>query len=1033
MAIRRYTAVCASLIVVAAALHLWWPSASSAAIVIAGIASAAAVVVGVRVYRPRRAGAWWLLAAAALVNAVARVVYDLLPGEAGSFKPWMWIVWLMHLAMLGLLAVGTMALAPSTLHGASATIDLAIIVLGAGLLAGVLIAIPYASRPGGGDLWRAARIGYVFRDVLVLAVIIHIATSVRWSRSVAWLLAGLSGLVVYDVLLRLGRLHGESLTGTAVDLLWLLFFVGIAFAALSRSMVTFDTPTAHPGEVAPMRIGLVAVAALIPSAVLLIELLQQPPWYQPLIVGAATLIVVLALARVAAVAAQLRRHLRGERVLREAVTELTTIRETAALAPMLQRLVAQLIGPGTPCQVTLVSHPRASLPGIQHTDGMALSADSPARGTTVEIPLATDRPATEHTSVRGDADGVDVADSPTTMRLVLQTGRATLDALRPRLEVLGAQAGFALERIRLNDDNTRHVSESYFRTLVRNSTDVILIVNSDDTVRYASPSAAAVFGSRPLIGAAIVDLISAVDRPAARRLLEDTRNHGAEADTDISALGRAVGGADWSIDAVSGPPTRVEVNCRDLRDDSSIRGLVLTLHNVTQQRALERELEYRAFHDPLTGLANRVPFTKRLHELTDGAVERRRLTAVLYADIDDLKLVNDALGHDAGDAVLSAVGDRLREFVAEYDAPQHCLAARLSGDEFAVQIDDIGDRRRAGESARRLVEILGQPIRIGGQEVTCSASVGVATTADAATGADLLRNADLALYAVKRIGKGQWRYYQPSMRSAVMARLEVRTRLERAIDDDALALYYQPIVSLPGGHPVGYEALLRWRHPTRGLLTPGDFIDVAEESGLIIPIGDWVMSTAIDTAKASGTGIADPPYVSVNVSARQFRNPGFTSTVERLLSRAGLRPQRLALEITESLLLRDDHGVWQELNDLRSLGVRVAIDDFGTGYSALSYLRDVPLDAIKLDRSFTQSMTNSPQQRDLVHGIVGLADVVGLDVVAEGIETELERDVAAAVGCRFGQGFLFGPPLPAPDILGWADPAQRAFNSPTSE
>jgi diguanylate cyclase (GGDEF)-like protein len=388
-------------------------------------------------------------------------------------------------------------------------------------------------------------------------------------------------------------------------------------------------------------------------------------------------------------------------------------------------------------------------------------------------------------------------------------------------------------------------------------------------------------------------------------------------------------------------------------------------------------------------------------------------------DLDDLKLVNDALGHETGDALLSAVGDRLRSFVAGYGGPNNSMAARLGGDEFAVLLAGVANDAAADAAAGRLLAALAQPVHVGGHEVTCGASVGVATTAqDADTGPDLLRNADLALYSAKNVGKGRWRHYESWMRSTVMARLEVRSSLERAIEDDALVVEYQPIVALEDGRPAGFEALLRWEHPSRGRLSPDQFIDVAEESGLIAPIGEWVMRTAMEAARSWGMA-DDAPYVGINVSARQFRSPGFTATVKRLIAQSGLRPDRVTLEITESLLLRDDDSVWQDLQNLRRFGVRIAIDDFGTGYSALSYLRHVPLDVVKLDRSFIQSMAASVQQRELVQGIVGLADVLGLQVIAEGVETEHERDLAARIGCAYGQGFLFSPALPVDSAHRW--------------
>ena len=1062
MQIRRVAAVYAGLVIAATALHLWFMPASSAGVVVIGLASAGAVVYGVHRYRPVRATSWWLLAWAVFINAAARVVYDMLPGAVGTLKPWSWIVWALHLAMLVLLIAGALGLARSTLRGASAAIDAAIIVLGSGLIGGILIAIPYASAPGVGDLWRSVRVAYVFRDVIVLALAIHLATAVRWNRSVKWLLTALFGLVAYDVLFRLGRIHGEWLQGTSVDLVWLLFTVGIGAAALTRTMRAFDTPiSANVRDGAPLRIGLVAVLALMPSAVLLLGLFQEPPWYQPFIVIFATLILILALARIVDVARQLRKQVDGERVLRQTVTDLAGAQEASSVAPLINGAVGRLLGPDTDYQVAIVDCPPASDDaawpdavggGLFETAALPppIARQVGNRGLTLAIPLIEHPTEPGHAAIARNATSIGMSASQGAddtghadsggfahgTKLLVRSNRSSLTALRPRLEVLATQAAFTLERIRLNKENIRHTSESYFRTLVQNSTDVILIVDDDNRIRYASPSAGSVFGTIALTGVELPGLVAKGDREAAERLLMRARagvpgtlasesstprelETGTRLTSDGMVVADVVRDGDWMVSGDGAGSARVEVSCRDLRADPSIDGLVLTLRNVTKQRLLESELEQRAFHDPLTGLGNRLPFSERLTEEIERSAGAREQTAVLYVDLDDLKLVNDALGHETGDALLSAVGDRLRSFAAGYGAPNNSMAARLGGDEFAVLLADVVNEEAADAAAGRLLATLAQPVHVAGHEVTCGASVGVATTAqDADTGPELLRNADLALYAAKNVGKGQWRHYESWMRSTVMARLEVRSSLERAIEDDALVLEYQPIVALDDGRPAGFEALLRWDHPSRGRLSPDQFIDVAEESGLIAPIGEWVMRNAMAAARTWGTS-SDSPYVAINVSARQFRSPGFTATVQRLITESGLRPDRVTLEITESLLLRDDDSVWQDLQNLRRFGVRIAIDDFGTGYSALSYLRHVPLDVVKLDRSFIQSMAASVKQRELVHGIVGLADVLGLQVIAEGIETEHERDLAARIGCAYGQGFLFSPALPVNDAQRW--------------
>ncbi len=319
-----------------------------------------------------------------------------------------------------------------------------------------------------------------------------------------------------------------------------------------------------------------------------------------------------------------------------------------------------------------------------------------------------------------------------------------------------------------------------------------------------------------------------------------------------------------------------------------------------------------------------------------------------------------------------------------------------------------------------------EPFTVNGNQIHASASIGVSTTADAVDSSDLLRQADLALYVAKGEGKGRWRRYQSALHTRIVERLALRAELDRAISDDALALSYQPIISLDGGRTVSFEALVRWHHPTRGLILPNQFIDVAEESGLIVPMGNWVLANALRAAAewrdmaANGNGTwlnGDAPYVSVNVSARQFRTAGFPDRVHQELAAAGLPTSALMLEITESLFLHDDDQVWSDLAALRGAGIRIAIDDFGTGYSSLSYLRQVPVDVVKVDRSFINAMSSSTQQRALVEGIVRLADTLGLDVIAEGIERAVDRDLLASIGCDFGQGYLFSEPLTEKDAM----------------
>jgi diguanylate cyclase (GGDEF)-like protein len=388
--------------------------------------------------------------------------------------------------------------------------------------------------------------------------------------------------------------------------------------------------------------------------------------------------------------------------------------------------------------------------------------------------------------------------------------------------------------------------------------------------------------------------------------------------------------------------------------------------------------------------------------------------------LDDFKVVNDTLGHPVGDQLLAAVAHRLGGMLRSTDT-----AARLGGDEFAILIEDKRDPQAVEQVAERIVRTLADPLMLDGNLVNTSVSIGIATTDDASDGGELLRQADLALYAAKGAGKGRWQRYQAALHTRLLGKMEIRSMLDRAVADGAFLLQYQPIVALDGGTTAGFEALVRWHHPVRGVLLPGEFIDVAEDSGLIVPIGSWVLRQALADAASWVCGPATAgAYVSVNVSARQFRNPGFLDSIHKELSASGLPPERLMLEITERLLLPDDDRIWADLAALRQSGIRVAIDDFGTGYSALSYLSQVSIDVVKIDKSFIDTMSTSPQQRALVEGIVRLAHTLGLQVVAEGVARRADRDLLARIGCPLGQGFFFSRPLDDTAVAGWlkADP-----------
>jgi len=427
-----------------------------------------------------------------------------------------------------------------------------------------------------------------------------------------------------------------------------------------------------------------------------------------------------------------------------------------------------------------------------------------------------------------------------------------------------------------------------------------------------------------------------------------------------------------------------------------------------------QEAMRQAFHDSLTGLASRALFLDRLnHALARAAREGSRL-AVLFVDLDRFKNVNDSLGHSAGDELLVGVAQRLRGCLA----PDH-TAARLGGDEFAVVLENVPDDERVTGIARQVIDRLRAPFVLGGHEAFVDASVGIAFNTDGETDGQLLiRNADLAMYQAKKNGRGHYEIFHPALRARLLHSLELEGSLRHAVDPGDFVLHYQPIVELATGRITGMEALVRWQHPERGLIYPPEFVPLAEDTGLILPIDRWVLGDACRQAGEwnARPGPHAPLTVSVNLSARQLQRTDLPEVVSTVLADTALDPACLVIEITESLLLHDTAATMDRLRRLKALGVRVAIDDFGTGYSSLAYLRQFPVDIIKIDKSFVSGAGDAPDACALACAIVQLGQTLRLSTVAEGIETGTQLAELRAAGCQYGQGFHFARAVPAEEL-----------------
>jgi diguanylate cyclase (GGDEF)-like protein/PAS domain S-box-containing protein len=432
-------------------------------------------------------------------------------------------------------------------------------------------------------------------------------------------------------------------------------------------------------------------------------------------------------------------------------------------------------------------------------------------------------------------------------------------------------------------------------------------------------------------------------------------------------------------------------------------GALMVMHDVTARKGLEEELAHRALHDPLTALGNRALFKDRVAQAIGRHQREDRPFAVMLLDLDDFKTVNDSLGHAAGDDLLVALSARLKEQLRGSDT-----LARLGGDEFAVLIEGLRDGREAATTAERLLEALRLPFPIRGHDVIAHGSIGIAMGRDDDVDS-LVRDADVAMYLAKSRGKARYEFFEQGMQDLVVRRLEFRSELQKALDAEQFVLDYQPAVDLATGEAVGVEALIRWEHPADGRLAPDHFIGIAEESGLIVPIGAWVLMKA--TADAAQLSRRVPGVdLSVNLSARQLRDPALLEHVRAALNASGLDPQRLILEITEHVLVEESERLTATLRDLRGLGVRIAIDDFGRGYSALSYLRRFPVDILKIDRAFVSQIGHHVNGGAEAEAIVALAKAFDIQTVAEGIEHDREWTALQAMGCDLGQGFLFARP-----------------------
>jgi diguanylate cyclase (GGDEF)-like protein/PAS domain S-box-containing protein len=993
-----------------------------------GCSSVLAIVIGTLVNRPRQQLAWWLVAAGTLTFIGGDTAYDVLVSRLGA-APFPSVADVLYLCTYPFLAWGLLLVlrARSRDHDRDALLDALVVMISLGLLTWVFLVAPYVQDRSLSTLEKTFSIAYPLGDVLLLAVLARLLIGqdgTSWP--VRFLTVGTSGLLVSDVLYGLIQLNGTWATGGPVDVGWIVFYAAWGAAALHPDM-TLLAESARPSQLmlSGRRLLLLGSFSLMPPLLLLWEALAGDASDLTVIALASGALFVLVTMRLSRLVVVARLSTHRESILRGSGEALAGAAGREEIYAVTARAVAEITQGVDEHRVLITAGP-ASCPRLAYDSAgpvddssvgrlQALIASHSARLRDQHVLLV---PAEVAESLPGTSTGVHVpvlmvalqrSDSVTCV-LAVAGENVHRPGLVDAVRAVANQALLALESADLTEQVLQRKSEAHFRSLIQNTSDIILVVDDGLDVAYHTPSLRLLLGGdqADVVGLPVLGLLSGEHTSRMEVLLRRARTLGRR----DQATAREPDD-EWHLLDREGWPRAFEVTCNNLLDDPSVRGLVLTLHDTTERLALEKQLKHLAFHDSLTELPNRALLLDRVEHALSRQGRHRELLAVMLIDLDDFKMVNDTRGHAAGDALLSLVGQRLNAVLRPEDT-----CARLGGDEFAVLVEGLFDAHEAGQLAERIVGELRRPFQIGADEVNVGASLGLTTSEHGDDAAGLLMQADLAMYAAKDAGKGTYEFFRPSLALDMQSRSNQRQDLQRALEDNQFELHYQPIVDLRRGTVVGAEALVRWRHPTRGLVMPAEFIDVVEDGDLVLPLGQWVMETAIGQAamwqRLAGT--ARPLRMTVNVAPRQLRDTGFVELVAAALALHSLDPHALTIEITERTLVVQDPQIVLTMQRLESLGVGLAVDDFGTGYAALGYLRRFPVTTLKIDRSFVSGVDRAGDDHALVEAIIRLAETFGLGVVAEGVETSAQRDALLALGCEQGQGFLFASALQPVDF-----------------
>jgi diguanylate cyclase (GGDEF)-like protein/PAS domain S-box-containing protein len=973
-----------------------------------GVASLAAIGIGIRLHSRARLAWSLLLLGQALYVAGDFYTYtypDLLGGTVGFPSGGDAIYLSVYPALFGGLMLLVRRRDPQRLDRAG-VLDSLVLTVGFGLLSWIFLVAPNLHMSGLSALAKSVSIAYPLGDVLLLAAVIRFAVQAAPKTLSFHLLFGSTlALLATDCAYNYALLHGTYHHQVVYDAGWLAYIVLWGAAALHPSMRRLEEPSQESRtRLTTGRLVLLALACLIAPGIHFVE--EAGNADLRVVIGASGILFLLVVLRVAGLARQEERAASRELTLRRAGAALVQAVGRASVHDQAVASVTQVVEDGKVRIVLWDADDGASVVASNGAGTWPVPPEAVAwlrARTEGDSGVAHGRPSASVAA----ALGLGGNGATTVVRLSVrdeQQGAFVIetDAPVPRdaldsLESLASQVSLAIEAGSLAENLHRQKSEARFRSLVAHSSDLITVVDGDGVVTYQSPSIERLLGydAAAIEGTPFAALLDEGDRARFERILDRQ----APASVDHHTFECALRHAD-------GRTLHFEMQHTQLLEDADINGIVLNSRDISERKAFEDQLAHQAFHDPVTGLANRALFADRVAHALRSTVRTGSLVAVMFIDLDDFKTVNDSLGHQAGDAILEEVARRLERTIRPSDT-----VARFGGDEFAVLLDGVAGSDEAALIADRLLAELEAPTSVDGQLVYPRASVGICMSDEDLLSQDadeLLRNADVAMYMAKRDTKGRYRLFEPAMHERVVERLELRGELQQALEQGQLEVYYQPIVRLRGVGRYGVEALLRWNHPTRGLVAPGQFIPLAEETGLIVPIGKWVIEEACRKAAALQRSVEEPLRISVNLSVKQLQSESIIDDVRNALVTNQLPPDTLVLEVTETVMLADIDVAVARLHALKALGVRIAMDDFGTGYSSLSYLSRLPVDILKMDRSF---LTGGIDNSGLAPAIIAIGEQLGLEVVAEGIERPDQIDLLQELGFDLGQGFLFGRPM----------------------